>query len=197
MYVPMAQEPDGVTTLNVRLLPIVWMVRTATAPLVAATSIEKALQHAGGLPVTRIRSMDQIVAESTARSRFDMWLMTLFGGCALLLSAIGVYGLMAYSVQQRTAEIGVRMALGADASSVRNMVLRRGMALATSGIAMGVVSSLSFARLLSGFLFGVAPRDPAILTAVTLLLAAVAFIAVWLPAQRATRLDPITALRQD
>ena len=197
MYVPMAQEPDGVTTLNVRLLPIVWMVRTATPPLMAATSIEKALQRASGLPVTRIRSMDQIVAESTARSRFDMWLMTLFGGCALLLSAIGVYGLMAYSVQQRTAEIGIRMALGADANSVRNMVLRGGMALATSGITMGVVSSLSFARVLSGFLFGVAPRDPAIFTTVTLLLATVAFIAVWLPAQRATRLDPVTALRQE
>jgi putative ABC transport system permease protein len=197
MYVPMAQEPDGVTALNVRLLPIVWLIRTATPPLAAAPSIEKALQHASGLPVTRIRSMDQIVAESTARSRFDMWLMTVFAGCALLLSAIGVYGLMAYSVQQRTAEIGIRMALGADERTVRYMVLRQGMVLAMSGITVGVVSSLSFARLLSGFLFGVAPRDPAIFTAVTLLLAGVAFIAVWLPAQRATRLDPVTALRQE
>ena len=152
--------------------------------------------QASGLPVTRIRSMDQILAESTARSRFDMWLMTLFGGSALLLSAIGVYGLMAYSVPQRTAEIGIRMALGADKNSVRSMVLRQGMVLAISGIIVGVVSSLSFARVLSGFLFGVAPRDPTILTAATLLLA-VAFIAVWFPAQRATRLDPVTALRQE
>ena len=141
--------------------------------------------------------MDQIVAESTARSRFDMWLMTLFSGCALLLSAIGVYGLMAYSVQQRTAEIGIRMALGADENSVRNMVLRQGMVLAISGIAVGLVSSLWFARVLSGFLFGVAPRDPTVFTTVTLLLAAVAFIAVWLPAQRATRLNTIAALRQE
>jgi ABC-type antimicrobial peptide transport system permease subunit len=141
--------------------------------------------------------MDQIVAESTARSRFDMWLMTIFGSCALLLSAIGVYGLMAYSVQQRTAEIGIRMALGADKNSVRVMVLRQGMVLAISGIIVGVVASLSFARVLSGFLFGVAPRDPMIFTTVTLLLAGVAFIAVWLPAQRATRLDPVTALRQE
>lgn len=197
MYVPMAQEPDGVTTLNVRLLPLVWMVRTATPPLIAATSIEKALRQASGLPVTRIRSMGQVVAESTARSRFDMWLMTLFGGCALLLSTIGVYGLMAYSVQQRTAEIGIRMALGADENRVRKMVLRQGMVLAIWGITIGVVSSLSFAKVLAGFLFGVAPRDPIVLTAVTLLLAGVAFIAVWLPAQRATRLDPVTALRQD
>src|SRR5258705_13735674 len=101
------------------------MVRTATPPLMAATSIEKALRHASGIPVTRIRSMDQIVAESTARSRFDMWLMTLFGACALLLSAIGVYGLTAYSVHLRTGEIGFRMALGADENSGRNMVLRQ------------------------------------------------------------------------
>jgi ABC-type antimicrobial peptide transport system permease subunit len=126
-----------------------------------------------------------------------MWLMTLFGGCALLLSAIGVYGLMAYAVQQRTAEIGIRMALGADKNSVRGMVLRQGMVLAISGIVVGVVSSLSFARVLAGFLFGVAPRDPTIFTTVTLLLAGVAFIAVWLPAQRATRLDPVMALRQE
>jgi len=108
-----------------------------------------------------------------------------------------VYGLMAYSVQQRTAEIGIRMALGADQNSVRNMVLRQGMVVAISGIAVGVASSLWFASVLSGFLFGVAPRDPTIVTTVTLLLAGVAFIAVWLPAQRATRLDPVTALRQE
>ena len=126
-----------------------------------------------------------------------MWLMTIFGGCALLLSAIGVYGLMAYSVQQRTAEIGIRMALGADENSVRNMVLRQGMTLAIAGIIIGVLSSLSLARVLAGFLFGVAPRDPTVFTMATLVLAGVAFIAVWLPARRATRLDPVTALRQE
>jgi hypothetical protein len=130
----MAQETNGVTTLNVRLLPIVWMARTATPPLTAATSIERALKHASGLPVARIRSMDEIVAESTARSRFDMWLVTIFSGCAVLLSAIDVYGLMAHSVQQRTAEIGIRIALGADEKSVRNMILRQGIVLAVVGI---------------------------------------------------------------
>jgi predicted permease len=197
MYVPVAQEPDGVTTLNVRLLPIVWMARTATQPLVAARPIEQALQRASGLPVTRIRSMDEIVAESTARSRFDMWLMTMFGGCALLMAAIGVYGLVGYSVQQRTAEIGIRMALGADERAVRNMVLRQGMTFAVAGIILGVVSSLALARVLTGFLFGVTPRDPTVFTIVTVLLVVVAFIAVWVPARRATRLDPLTALRHD
>jgi ABC-type antimicrobial peptide transport system permease subunit len=123
--------------------------------------------------------------------------MTLFGGCALLLAAIGVYGLMAYSVQQRTAEIGIRMALGAGENSVRYMIWRQGMVLAISGIAVGLASSFGLARVLSGFLFGVAPHDPTIFTTVTLLLAGVAFIAVWLPAHRATRLDPVTALRQE
>jgi putative ABC transport system permease protein len=197
MYVPIAQEPDGVTTLNVRLLPIVWMARTATQPLVAARPIEQTLQRVSGLPVTRIRSMDEIVGESTARSRFDMWLMTMFGGCALLMAAVGVYGLVGYSVQQRTAEIGIRMALGADEQVVRNLVLRQGMTFAGAGIILGVVSSLALARLLAGFLFGVTPRDPTVFTIVTALLVGVAFIAVWVPARRATRLDPLTALRQE
>jgi predicted lysophospholipase L1 biosynthesis ABC-type transport system permease subunit len=197
MYVPMAQEPDGVTTLNVRLLPIVWMARTAARPLAAASSIEKALQRASGLPVTRIRSMEEIVAESTARSRFDMWLMSLFGGSALLLAAIGVYGLVAYSVQQRTVEIGIRMALGARKNSVRMMVLRHGMTLAVVGIIIGIAAAFSLARVLAGFLFGVAPRDAAVFVSVPAIMAVVAFAAVWFPARRATRLDPIAALRQE
>jgi predicted lysophospholipase L1 biosynthesis ABC-type transport system permease subunit len=195
MYVPMAQEPDGVTALNVRLLPIVWLARTATRPLAAAAAIEKAVRAVSGLPVTRIRSMEQVVAESTARSRFDMWLMTIFGGCALLLAAAGVYGVMAYVVQQRTPEIGIRMALGANQNTVRSMVLREGMTFAGAGIIIGVAVSLSFARLLAGFLFGVAPRDPAIFIGAPIVLALVACTAVWVPARRASRVDPMAALR--
>ena len=197
MYVPMAQEPDGVTALNVRLLPIVWMARTATRPLAAAPSIEKALQRASGLPVTRIRSMEEIVAESTARSRFDMWLMSIFGASALLLAAIGVYGLVTYSVQQRSVEIGIRMALGASKSSVRMMVVRHGMTLAALGIVLGLAAAFSLARVLAGFLFGVAPRDAAVFVSVPAILAVVAFAAVWFPARRATRLDPIASLRSE
>lgn len=197
MYVPIAQQADGVTALNLRLLPLVWMARTATPALSAAAPIEKVLVQTSGLPVTRIRSMDQVVSESTARSRFDMWLMVVFGSCALLLSAIGVYGLMAYSVQQRTAEIGIRMALGADVRQVRGMVLRQGMTLTLCGVAAGLVASVWFARALSGLLFGVTSRDPLVFAAVTILLTGVAFVAVWLPAQRATRLNPVAALQEE
>jgi putative ABC transport system permease protein len=197
MYVPMAQEPDGVTALNVRLLPIVWMARTDVPPLAAAPAIAGVLRRVSGLPVTRIRSMAEIVAESTARSRFDMWVMTAFGVCAVLLSAIGVYGLMAYAVQQRTSEIGVRIALGADQQRVRRMILRDGMTLAVAGIVIGLVVALSFARVLSGFLFGVTPRDPAVFTIATVVLVIVGFVAAWLPARRATQLDPAAALRQE
>jgi predicted permease len=197
MYVPMAQEPDGVTALNVRLLPIVWMARTAAAPLAAAAPIADAVQRVSGLPATRVRSMEQIVEESTARSRFDMWLMTAFAACALLVAALGVYGVLAYAVQRRTAEIGIRIALGADRRRIRSMVLLQGMSVALAGVLAGGGASLALARLLAGFLFGVAPRDPAVFVSVPALLTLVAAIAAWIPARRATRIDPIAALRTE
>jgi ABC-type antimicrobial peptide transport system permease subunit len=197
MYVPMAQEPDGVTALNVRLLPIVWMARTAAAPLAAAAPIADAVQRVSGLPATRVRSMEQIVEESTARSRFDMWLMTAFAACALLVAALGVYGVLAYAVQRRTAEIGIRIALGADRRRIRSMVLLQGMSVALAGVLAGAGASLALARLLAGFLFGVAPRDPAVFVSVPALLTLVAAIAAWIPARRATRIDPIAALRTE
>ena len=123
--------------------------------------------------------------------------MTIFGGCALLLAAVGVYGLIAYSVQQRTAEIGIRMALGADSRAVRRMVLGQGMSLAMAGIALGLASAYGLARLLAGFLFGVTPHDPAVFIVVPLILAVVAFLAVWLPARHATRISPMMALRTE
>ena len=198
MYVPMAQVPDGVTALNVRLLPIVWIVRTAVEPYSLSSRIEKALQQAsGGLPVARIRSMDDVVSESVARARFDTWLMTIFGCSALLLAAVGVYGSMAYSVQRRTPEIGIRMALGAEARTVRNMVLVQGMELVCAGIVIGLASAVGLARLLAGFLFGVTSRDPVAFTTVPLILTAVGLLAVWLPALRATRISPMIAPRTE
>ena len=123
--------------------------------------------------------------------------MTVFGASALLLAAIGIYGLMAYSVEQRTQEIGIRLALGARASSVKNMVIRQGMSLALIGVIVGLAASFGLTRLISTLLFGVGVLDPVVFTAVPMVLTVVAFLAVWLPARRASRVDPIIALRYE
>ena len=115
----------------------------------------------------------------------------------MLLAAVGVYGLMAYSVEQRTHEIGIRLALGADRARVRRMILRQGLTLAAFGIAVGATASFSVARVLSGLLFGVSPRDPAVFVLVPMLLATVALFAAWLPAARAARITPMRALRHE
>ncbi|MBA3641745.1 MAG: hypothetical protein M3541_15475 [Acidobacteriota bacterium] len=119
MWIPQAQVPDAANALNVGLTPISWIVRTQVAPQSLSGAIQDKLQQATGLPVSNVRSMDEIVALSVSRQKFNMWVMAVFGACALLLAAIGIYGLMAYSVEQRTQEIGIRLALGAQASQVR------------------------------------------------------------------------------
>jgi ABC-type antimicrobial peptide transport system permease subunit len=138
-----------------------------------------------------------VVSLSTSREQFNMWLMTVFGCAALLLAAIGIYGLMAYSVEQRRQELGIRMALGAQARQVKNMVVLQGMRLAVVGVVVGVAASFGLARLITAFLFGVTPRDPMVFAGVPLVLTVVAFLAVWLPARRASRVDPIIALRYE
>lgn len=198
VYIPMAQVTDGLTALAQRASTLVWIVRTQGDPSQLSSAIQnQLLQASGGLPLTSVRSMDQVVSESTASQDFNAMLMSIFGCTALLLAAIGVYGLMAYSVAQRTQEIGIRLALGAETSNVRNMVVAQGMRLAGIGIAIGFASSLGLTRLLADFLFGVKPWDPLTFTLVPLILGAVALLAVWLPARRATRIDPVTALRSE
>jgi hypothetical protein len=124
VYVPMAQVTDGITALANRASRIVWMVRTEVSPYSLRSAIRTELEQAsGGLPVSHVRSMEEVVSESTARADFNMTLLTLFGAAALVLAVIGIYGLMAYSVRQRTREIGIRLALGAQANHVRNMVV--------------------------------------------------------------------------
>jgi putative ABC transport system permease protein len=198
MYIPVAQVTDGITALNARIGPISWIVRTRVAPHSLSSAIENELrQSSGGLPVARIRSMTEVVVQSTARADFNMLLLTIFGCSALLLAAIGIGGLMAYSVEQRTQEIGIRMALGAESSNVRNMVVFQGMRLALVGVAIGIAAAFGLTRFLASFLFGVQTWDPVVFTAVPVLLASVALLAVWLPARRATRIDPVTALRYE
>jgi ABC-type antimicrobial peptide transport system permease subunit len=126
-----------------------------------------------------------------------MWLMTVFGASALLLAAIGIYGLMAYSVEQRTQEIGIRLALGAQGSQVKNMVVLQGMRLALVGVVIGVAVSFYLAKTISSFLYGVTQRDPLVFIGVPVLLSIVSLLAVWFPARRASRVDPIVALRYE
>jgi predicted permease len=197
MYVPQAQLPDAANALNVGLTPIAWVIRTQVQPLSVSQQVQEQLRQASGLPVSQVRTMNEVVSLSTSRQQFNMWLMTAFGAAALLLAAIGIYGLMAYAVQQRTQEIGIRLALGATASSARNMVVRQGMLLAVIGVVIGVGLSLYLARFVTSFLYGVQARDPLVFVGVPLILATVALVAVWLPAQRASKIDPIIALRAD
>ncbi len=196
MFIPLAQMPDLETALNSRVAPLWWMVRTQSDPHTLAAPIAAALREAsGGLPIAHVRTMSEIEARNTARQRFNMLLLVIFSSAGLLMAAIGVYGVMSWSVQQRTQEIGVRMALGAQSSSLRNMVIGQGMLLAGIGAALGIGGAFWLTRFLASFLFGVKAWDPIAFTITPLLLGAVALIAVWIPAIRATRVDPMAALR--
>jgi putative ABC transport system permease protein len=196
MYIPIAQMPDKVTALNSRITPLWWIVRSRVEPHTLDRPTAVALREAtGGLPVGHVRTMNEIAISTISRQRFSMMLLTIFGASALLMAAIGIYGFMAYSVQQRTQELGIRMALGAQAPKIRNMVVRQGMILAGIGVVIGIGGAFGLTRFLADFLFGVKAWDPAAFVVTPLVLSAVALIAVWIPAHRATRVDPVTALR--
>jgi predicted permease len=197
MYIPQAQVPDAVNVLNARITPLAWVVRTQVPPASLQQPIAEALRQATGLPVSDIRAMDQVVSRSTSRQRFNMWLMTVFGGASLLLAAIGVYGLVAYSVQQRTQEFGVRLALGARAGQVKGMVLAQSVRLTVLGVAAGLAGALGLARLMGSFLFGVKAWDPVVFVGAPAVLALTVLAATWIPARRASSVDPVQALRYE
>jgi ABC-type antimicrobial peptide transport system permease subunit len=173
-------------------------VRTSQEPTALTSAIQREFMAVDGqLPVAKFRTMEQVISQSTARSNFNMLLLTIFASTALLLAALGIYGLMSYSVEQRTQEIGIRVALGASAGDMLRMVVARGLLLAGIGLAVGLAAAFGLTRLLSSLLFGVKANDPLAFGAVVLTLAAVAWIAVYIPARRATRIDPLIALRYE
>ncbi len=194
MYVPQAQLPDAENAFFLRLLPLAWIVRTESEPRTLIPAIQEQLRQSTGLPVTDVAPMDRVVRAQIGRQRFSMVLMTVFGGVALLLAAIGIYGLMAYAVEQRRQEIGIRMALGAESGQVRNMVVREGMSLALAGIVAGLAAAWSLVRSIESFIYGVKLHDPIVFAAVPMVLGTVALMAVWFPANRASRVNPIDSL---
>ena len=174
------------------------VVRAEGDPAPIAGSVRAAIAEVTrDAPVTRVRTMMHVVADSTAQRRFNMILMTIFAGVALVMASIGLYGVISYSVGQRTHEIGIRMALGASRASVLSLVLRNGLTLALVGVVVGVGAALGLTRLMASLLYGVSPTDPVTFTLIALTLLGVALVACFIPARRATRVDPMVALRYE
>jgi putative ABC transport system permease protein len=148
-------------------------------------------------PLSRIQPMEEVIAGSIAPRRFNMLLLGIFAALALMLAAVGIYGVISYTVAQRTREIGVRMALGARRADVIKLVVRQGMSLALAGIGAGLAASFALTRLMANLLFGVSPSDPLTFGVIASLLGSVALLACYLPARRATKVDPLVALRSE
>jgi predicted permease len=191
IYAPFQQERSG-------FVRFVSFVARTSSPARVAEGIRAEIRRAApDLPIETTRTMDEAVAASVAPPRFRMWLLVVFATTATLIATCGIYGLMAYAVTQRRREIGVRMALGADRRDVLRLVLTRALRIVLSGVIVGLAGAAGVTRVLQRFLFGVTPTDPIAFTIVTLLLIAVGLMAAWLPARRATRIDPSAALRAE
>jgi putative ABC transport system permease protein len=174
------------------------LVRTSTDPVALLSTIRNQLQQLDPeLPMAAVATMDQLLADSLSRLRFTMLLLGIFAVVALVLAVVGIYGLIAYSVTQRTPELGIRIALGARRSDVFRLVLVQGARLTLLGVALGLFSGLAFSRLLARMLFGVSATDPFTFAGVAALLAVVALLACFIPARRAANVDPIVALRYE
>jgi putative ABC transport system permease protein len=174
------------------------VVRTSNEPLALVSAVRNELQQMDAeQPMASISTMDELLAGTLSRSRFTMLVLGVFAALALILACVGIYGVIAYSVTQRTQEFGIRMALGANRSDVFRLVLSQGTRLTLLGIGLGIVAALVVTRLMATLLYGVSATDPLTFTAVALLLAVVALAACYIPARRATRVDPIVALRYE
>jgi predicted permease len=198
MYVLSAQITDGENALVSQIAPLAWVIRTRVPPLSLSSAIQRELHKAsGGLPVARVRTMEETISRSTAAESFNMLVLTIFGCAALLLAAIGIYGLI--GVLGGTADAGDwhPAGVGSGLSNVRNMVIFQGLRLAAAGVVIGLGAAFWLSRLIASLLFGVKTWDPIVFSSVPGVLISVALVAVWLPALRASRVDPIAALRYE
>jgi putative ABC transport system permease protein len=198
VFIASAQTPIGFTRLFSGWFPIHVVVRTAGDPAAVSSQLRATIREADPrVPVGQVRAMADVLASSLSYQRFMMLLLSVFAGLAIVLASVGLYGVISYLVAQRTHEIGVRVALGAQTTDVLRIVLVRGLALAAGGAAIGVVGALALTRLLSNELYDVKATDPVTFAAVTLLLVTIALLATLVPARRAARVDPIVALRSE
>jgi putative ABC transport system permease protein len=189
-YAPYNQEPHWSS------MSLVVFSDVGTDAALASTR-EVIRQFDAALPVYNVKTMEQILGDSLARMRFSSFLMTVFSVVALLLAAVGIYGVIAYSVSRRTQEIGVRVAVGAEDGDILGLVVKQGMRLAVIGVAVGVAAALALSRLLASILYGIGAMDLSTFAAVAVLLILVALLACYLPARRATKVDPMVALRYE
>jgi putative ABC transport system permease protein len=190
MYLPDTQIPFQVMSIVVRT--------SVSNPNAIMNSLRKELAAMDAtIPLTSVRVFDEYISRSLARPRFNTLLLSIFAGTALILTAIGIYGVLAYSVAQRTSEIGIRIALGAGKSSIFRLIVGQAMTLVGISLVLGLAGAFAATRLLNSLLFGVGASDPGTFAGIVLLVSVVAFIAAWLPARRATRVDPIIALRAE
>ncbi len=197
-FIPAAQAKLGTSQLFEGWFPRSIVVRTTGNPLVLSQALREAVAATDPLvPTGAVRSMDQVLSHSLALRSFMMMLLSVFGGLALVLASVGIYGVISFAVSQRTREIGVRMALGARPADVLRMVLGEGLKLIGVGVLLGVAAALMLTRLLEGMVYGVKVRDPLIFAVVNLLMVAVSLAACYVPARRATRVDPLVALRYE
>jgi putative ABC transport system permease protein len=198
MYVPQSQITDGLTRLGASLLPLSWVIRTSGDPLSMASAIRNEFESLDPqLSPSHVANMDQLIAEGNARQNFNTLLLSVFASIALLLAAVGIYGLMSYAVEQRMHEIGIRIAMGADQGKIMRLVLGQGMRLAMVGTALGLAGAYGLTRLLAKFLFGVKPSDPLAFSMVAVTLIVVTLLAAFVPTRRAMHVGPIVALRQE
>ncbi len=196
MYVPQSQVPDGITKLINSVIPLSWVIRASSDPLALRTSVERELNAVDGMiSASRVRTMEQAMSDALARQNFNMLLLTIFAAIALLLAAIGIYGLMSYSVEQRVQEIGIRVALGAARRDVLKLIVLQGMKLVWVGVALGLAAAYGITRVLGSLLYGVQANDPATFAAVAVIVMCVAAAATFVPAQRASAIAPSDALR--
>jgi putative ABC transport system permease protein len=176
----------------------VFVLRSANEPAAVAAAVRQELRQVDPqLPIYDVKTMGQVLYTATARPRFLTFLLVIFASVAVLLAAIGIYGIMSYTVAQRTREIGIRAALGAQRRDLLQMVLGRGLKLTLIGITLGVAGAFGLTRLMSNLLFGVSATDPLTFAGVAALLVIVALLASYLPARRATKIDPLVALRYE